>query len=148
MPEQEEHEMTEAEKQLQIQEEAEIRKRIDEEYGRGSPEEVFGVHKFLNEVFKAKDSTKVGNLTLAELGMPLLPVRTHKDLELFSREVMHNKFYADYFQKEAENTLATSLSNNAKLVTLAVTTNRRVADDTKPRTVNKGWFGKKEPEQQ
>ena len=43
----------------------------------------------------------------------------------------------------AEATLATSLSKQGFLVRQATTQTKQVADVTKRRTVNKGWFGSK-----
>ena len=42
------------------------------------------LHAFFIDVIKSKDTTKTGNLTEIELGLPTLPVRSYKELSLFS----------------------------------------------------------------
>ena len=61
--------------------------------------------------------------------------------------IMNNKYFADYFKDEAEDTLATSLSREGFLVRQATTTTKQIADVTKRKKVNKGWFSKKEETQ-
>ncbi len=107
-------------------------------------EERQNVHTFLHNVATAEDTTKVGFLNDEEIGMPRLPSRTYKDLALFCEEVANMDYYAAYFNKKSEILTSTSLSKDAKLITLAVSQKREFADATKPRKVNKGWFNKKE----
>lgn len=113
-----------------------------------SQEEKQNTHTFLTKVVTEKDTTKLGNLRddaeMNELGVPILPLRTYKELQLFCEEVADMKYYADYFQKKGEILTATSLSRKAKLINLAVVQRREVADVTKKRKINKGWFKKKE----
>ena len=105
------------------------------------------VHTFLHNVATAKDTTKTGNLSVEELGNPTLPSRTYKELALFCNDVADMDYYADYFQKKGEILTSTSLSKDAKLITLAISSlqKREMADVTKPRKPNKGWFRKKGP---
>ena len=102
------------------------------------------IHKFLSDVSVSKDTTKTGNLTIDELGLPLLPVRTVKELALFCKDIANMSYFADYFDKESEILTATSLSKEAKLLDLAVVSRRELGDVTKksPKE-NKNWFGKK-----
>jgi len=113
-------------------------------------DEKHNVHTFLDNVVKADDTTKIGNLNvdkdIDELGLPIYPVRDALDLALISEKIMNNKYYQDYFEKEAENTLATSLSRSGFLIRQATTVTKVVADATKRRKSNKGWFGKKTTE--
>ena len=111
-------------------------------------EEKQNVHTFLHNVVVAKDTTKVGNLTEEEVGKPKLPLRTIKELELFCKVIMNQEDFADYFKKKGEIMTATSLSKDAKLITLAVVQKREVADLTgaQPKKQNKSWFKKKKPE--
>lgn len=103
------------------------------------------VHTFLNDVAIAKDTTKTGNLEKEELGTPKLPLRTYKELELFCREVMLQEDFANYFKKKGEILTASSLSKDALLVKLAVTTKKEESlDIPQPRKENKGWFKKKD----
>ena len=104
-------------------------------------EEKQNVHAFLHNVAIAEDTTKTGNLTIDELGMPILPVRTYKELALFCNEVANMEYFSDYFKKKAEIATSTSLSKDAKLLTLAVVNRTEVENLTKPeRKENKGWF--------
>jgi len=104
-------------------------------------EERQNVHTFLHNVAVSKDTTKTGNLGTEELGMPILPVRTYKELALFCNDVANMDYFADYFTKKAEIALSTSLSKDAKLLSLAVMQRREVADVTpQPRKENPSWF--------
>lgn len=127
-------------------------KAVQDYYGFGAPipEEKHNVHSFLNKVATSEDTTKVGNLTQEEVGMPRLNLRTYKELSLIANDIMDNTFIGDYYDKEAEILTSTSLSKDAKLISLAVMQKRQIEDVTKPRKENSGWFKKKEekpPEQ-
>jgi hypothetical protein len=101
-------------------------------------------HTFFKDVVKTKDTTKVGNLSDEELGEPYLEVRALKDLEIFSREICDDNGWADYFKKQAEQVLATSLSRDAMLLKLSVTSTKQLADiSPKSKKQNKGWFKSK-----
>jgi len=104
------------------------------------------LHTFFTNVIKSDDTTKTGNLSQDELGMPKLPVRTFKELALFSKEVANDEGWADYFNKMAEIQTSTSLSKEALLMKLSVTSKKELADVTPQRKVNKGWFKKKKEE--
>ena len=112
------------------------------------PEEKSNVHTFLTKVAQEDDTTKLGNLTQEELGMPQIPVRSDKSLALWSDMIMTNPFYKDFFLKESEDTTSTSLSKEGFLVKQATLQKKEIADTTKKHTVNKGWFKRKEPEEQ
>lgn len=105
------------------------------------------VHTFLNNVVLAKDSRKIANLRedkeLSELGYPDANVRACFDLARISDKIMGNDTFKEYFEAKAENTLATSLSREGFLVRQGTTQTKQVADITKRRSVNKGWFGSK-----
>lgn len=103
------------------------------------------IHTFFTNVIKSPDTTKTGNLTQEELGMPKLPVRTYKELALFSKDVANQDAWADYFEKMSEIQTSTSLSKDALLLRLSVTQKKELADLT-PRKKNKGWFKKKSDE--
>lgn len=116
----------------------------DEFYGTApSYEERQTVHTFLFNVATAKDTTKLGFLNDEEIGKPKLPQRTLKELALFCKEIMNQKEFGDFFEKEAEILTSTSLSKDAKLLTSAILQKREVADVSKPKVVNKGWFKSK-----
>jgi len=106
------------------------------------PEEKQNVHTFLHNVAIAKDTTKLGYLTEDEIGLPKLPLRTYKELTLFCEVVLDKPYFAEYFRRKGEILTATSLSKEAKLLSLAVTTTRQVTGVPveKPRKENTGWF--------
>ncbi len=109
-----------------------------------TPEEKSNIHTFLTKVVEEKDTTKVANLNDDELGLAKLPVRTSQELALFCGEIANMPWFEDYFKKEAEIILATSLSREAKLLEFAVTSNRQIGEISKKKfKENKGWFKKK-----
>jgi hypothetical protein len=112
------------------------------------PEEKANVHSFLIKVIDAEDTTKMGNLTEEELGNLATTLRATKELELISKEIMENDTFANYFKKEAEIITSTSLSKNAKLLNLAVSQKREIADVTPRRKPNSSWFKKKDKSQE
>ena len=117
--------------------------RINYLAGAATPqEEKFNVHSFLAKVIETEDTTRLGNLTDEELGVPKLPLRTEKELELFCNEIADMPYFGEYFKKEAEILTSTSLSKNAKLLNLSVVQKREIEDSTKTRKPNKGWFRK------
>jgi len=113
-----------------------------------SPEEKHNVHTFLFNVVQAKDTSKIGNLRvdkdMDELGTPVHTARGSKDLARISLMIMGNQYFNNYFQLEAEDTLATSLSREGFLVRQGTTQTKNIADVTKRRKSNKGWFTQKE----
>ena len=111
---------------------------------RGFAEEKLSVPSFFKNVVESDDNSKTGNLTIEELGLPSLQVRTSKELELFCRDVYNDDVFANYWQKKAELDFATSLSKDAILLKLLVTKKNEVADITPRQKENSGWFKKKE----
>jgi len=104
------------------------------------------VHSFLHNVATAKDTTKLGNLREEEIGLLSNPVRSFKHLALFSRKIMKSDELADFFDNSSEIGTSTSLSRDGFLTKLAVVTRKELADVTKPRKENKGWFSRKKDE--
>ena len=110
------------------------------------PDEKQNVHTFLHNVATSDDTTKTGFLSTEELGVPHLPERTLKELALFCNEVANMDYYGDYLLKKAEILTSTSLSKDAKLISLAVLQKRQIEDVTKSqRKPSSSWFKKKEP---
>lgn len=109
-----------------------------------SQEDRHNVHTFLHSVVIADDTKKIGNLKddkdFSELGLPANHVRGSLELARISDKIMDNQFFKEYFEAEAEETLATSLSRGGFLVRQATTTTKQVADATKRTKENKGWF--------
>ncbi len=122
----------------------EIEKEISDLMGTAPmPEEKQNVHSFLFNVVRAEDTIKLGNLTSEEVGMPKLPVRTYQELALFCKDVGNMKYFHDYFKAKSEIMTSSSLSKDAKLINLAVVTKKEIADVSKPKVENTGWFKKK-----
>lgn len=113
-------------------------------YGASVPDQKQNVHTFLHNVATADDTTKLGFLTPEEIGLPKNPVRTFKNMALVSSSIMDNKDLQEYFLAKSEILTSTSLSREGFLTKLAVVTRRELADVTKSRKQNKGWFGKKD----
>jgi hypothetical protein len=115
-----------------------------------SQDEKVNVHTFLRDVVVTPDVTRVGNLRddkeMNELGSPNYHVRGSKDMSLIAKEIMKNAFFSNYFEQEAQDTLATSLSRNGFLVRQASVQTKQVVDATKRKKTNSGWFGKKTEE--
>lgn len=108
------------------------------------PDEKHSVHSFLHKVATSEDTTKLGYLKDEELGIPKLPIRTHKELAVFSKEVCGLDIFSDYFNKISEVTTSTSLSRDAKLLELAVINRRQLEDVTKKPRAKRGFFKKRE----
>jgi hypothetical protein len=125
-----------------------ITEKEAEELIRSFSEGKQNAHSFLTNIVKAPDTTKTGNLEEEELGMPKVPVRTFKELGLFSKDVLDQEEWADYFNKMSEIQTSTSLSKKGLLVRLAVTLKKELADMTPTKKTNKGWFKPKGDSQQ
>ena len=65
-------------------------------------------------------------------------------LQLDSDKLCDDNLWANYFKDSAEIVTATSLSKNAKLLSLAIVQRRELADMTEVKKENKGWFKKKD----
>jgi len=107
------------------------------------------MHSFFTNVVKADDTTRTGNLNDDELGISNLPVRTYKELEVFSNEVANQPEWADYFNKMSEIQTSTSLSKGGFLMRLSVTQKKEstLADLTPAKKENLGWFKRKNKDQ-
>ncbi|KKL98953.1 hypothetical protein LCGC14_1819320, partial [marine sediment metagenome] len=102
------------------------------------------IHSFLSTVATSEDTTKLGNLTAEEVGLPKLPIRTYKELALFCKKVGNMPYFDEYFLAKSEIMTSTSLSKEALLLKLAVVNRKEIADVTKTKpTENRGWFKKK-----
>ena len=99
-------------------------------YGAPQPEEKHNIHTFLNKITTSNDTTKTGYLSDVELGTTPYAERTYKNLSLMSNELCNDDIWAKYFASKAEILTATSLSRNAKLISLAVLQRRELADMT------------------
>ena len=131
------------EEEMTPEEEEELGELLD---GYGSPRAArsFTVPEFLNKIRLAKDTLKTGNLTAEEVGMIRLPVRSVQEFALYSKELCKDKVMEDVFNGESEIITASSLSKDAKLITLGVVQKKEWSDSSsKPRKQNRGWFKSK-----
>jgi len=117
-------------------------------YGAVVPEPKLTVHTFLQNVVNAEDTTKVGNVSIEELGNPKHPIRTYKSLALIAGSLMSNSPLNRYFLDKSEIITSTSLSKEAKLIDLAVVTRKEfgATKNKKQMKENKGWFRRKNKE--
>jgi len=129
-------------------------KKVLEEYisnqgfGAQLPEEKYNVHTFLHKVATSDDTTKTSNVTEDELGMAKHPVRSYLSFALLSDKIIRNDYFKEYFESESEIVTSSSLGKNGFLIKAAITQKKELADTTKPKKVNRGWFGqKKEPDE-
>lgn len=137
--------------QEEISDEEALKKIAEAMQGNApSLEDKQSIHTFLFNVATSDDTTKTANLRddkdMNELGSPCYNVRGAKEMSLISNKIMENGYFKDYFEAECENTLATSLSRDGFLVKQATTSTKQIADVTKRKKVNSGWFGKKSVE--
>jgi len=97
--------------------------------------------KVINENQK---TTKVGNLSVEELGTSKLPLRTYLELGLFCKEIVGDKEFSDYFNQMGAIQTDSSLSKDGFLMKLLVTMKKELADvSPKKASKNTGWFKKK-----
>ena len=117
-------------------------------------EERQNIHTFLTNVVQTEQVdklSKVGNLRddkeLNELGVPRWHVRGGLEMARISEKIMNNDFFKKYFEAQVSETLASSLSREGFLIRQGTTQTKQVADVTRRRKVNKGWFGKENIEE-
>jgi len=125
---------------------------LQEMLGYPRQEEKQNIYAYFKKVLSVEDNSKTAFLTDEELGLVKIPVRTNQEIALYCEvmgmgSVNEKKGFAGYFIKEAQITLATSLSREGFLDKLAVTQKKESEIKTRKRTVNRGWFKKKEQEQ-
>ena len=125
-------------------------KALVKEYLGGAPlpEEKHNIHSFLYKVVTQDDTTKLGNLTAEEIGLPRHTLRAYKEIALIADKIIDDPDLKDYYNAKAEILTSTSLSKDGKLINLAVMQKRQIEDVTKPRKENSGWFKKKEDNSQ
>ena len=129
------------------EDEQKVLKEYLEGFGAQIPEEKHTLHTFLFRIATSEDTTKTGYLKEEELGAPEFPVRSYKSFALWSDKVIRNDYLKEYFEKESEDTTASSLSRDGFLDKLAVLTKKELAYTTKKQNVNRGWFKRKQPEE-
>ena len=131
---------------LTAAEEIELEEYI-KNYGNPASDQKHTVHSFLHDVAISNDTLKTGNLTPEEVGAIRLPVRTIKEFSLYAKELCEDEVMEKIFNGESEGITASSLSKDAKLITLAVIQKREWMTSSKQKKENSGWFRKKEVKQ-
>lgn len=101
-------------------------------------------HNFLTTVLNNPTTLRTGNINMEELGSLRLPVRTIKECELMSRDVIGDMMWANYFEKEAEIATGTSLSKEGFFINMASLEKRELSDKTNRRKPSSSWFKKKD----
>jgi len=113
-------------------------------YGYPRPQEKEGIFAFFNKVLRAKDSSKVANLSEEEL----MGVRRLQSLSSYC-SVMQMLKVTDYIKNEAEIVLATSDSKIGFLINAAITQKKQYETKQKQGGKKRRWiFGKKEEQTQ
>lgn len=119
----------------------ELTEKQAEEIVRNFAEGKANMHSFMTNVVKTDDTIKTGFLSTDELGLSKLPVRTYKELALFSKDIAQQTEWANYFDQLSEIQTSSSLSKEGFLMKLAVTIKKELADITpEKKKENKGWF--------
>jgi hypothetical protein len=117
-------------------------------YEHPQPKESESLYNLFHKVLELEDSSKVGNLDKAELGLLNINVREAQRIELLAKQFGHYKF-GEYFRKVGEIILRTSASKKGWFTELFVSQKKsalRVAgvQQPEPNREKKGWsFGKK-----
>ena len=103
-----------------MQADADIRADLDQEYsGIPAQAEKESFYQLLQKIIATDDSSKVGNLSKSEIGMLKHTVRHYQRVSLLCNALDRGKV-GEYFKAKGEIILSTSLSKNAKLLTLSV----------------------------
>ena len=118
--------------------------------GTTTQDEKQNVFTFLTNVIQIDEIdkvTKLGNLkddkVINELGLPQWNVRGALGMARISDMLMNNSFYKEYFERQAWETLASSLSREGFAIKQATISTKQVVDATRRRKINKGMFGHK-----
>lgn len=133
----------------EYKEETQLRSQMNEleEFLRKQAVEEKGIDAFFLEIIRAEDSTKIGNITSDELGMPQLPVRTLFELGNDCSNIPSLSSLGASFRSQAENILSTSLSKEGFLIKARITQKKEFLDQKKKK-YKRTLFGKKEVEEE
>jgi len=114
-----------------------------EDKGYPTPPDKDSIFKFFREIIRAKDSSKIANVQIRELGFLPLSIRGYQSIALFAKNQTLDDV-ADYLGAEAEIVLATSLSKKGFLPQLFVTQIKREKKDAPKdllKVEKKGFLG-------
>jgi len=121
--------------------EAELNKL--DSYGSPEPEKKENIFKFFREILTQKDTTRIGNLNSAELGITRLGARHYLESALYA-EAEGLDTVAAYLRNKSGIITSTSMSRKGFWPKLFVT---QIKKEQKivPKEEKKGWFSKKTP---
>jgi len=128
----------------ELKELTELEKKSD--YGSPPPISKDTVFKFFNKILDSKDSTKVGNLSLQELGSLRLSVRSYQEIALYADAEGLDKV-AKYFKDKAEIIARTSMSKKGFWSQLFVTQIKKEQKIKDKEPKKKFLFGGKKEEE-
>ena len=137
MAEEEEIDTDTADEMEDIMEELKIG---DKSYGYPKPPSKESIFKFFRHILDLEDSSKVGNLDKAELGMPNIPVRAWQEIANYA-EAENLDIVTAYLRSKGEVTLSTSMAKKGFLAQLFVTQIKKEQKLHKPKE-KKGLFSK------
>ncbi len=114
-----------------------------------TPKEAEDLYTLFKWIIARGDSSKIGNLRKEELGMLNISVRDCQKINLLGDRLGHTGF-GEFFMDTGEITLATSLSREAHLINLFVTTQKKttkareiaIQNLPQPEKKKKGFFGR------
>lgn len=142
----------EYEEDLEEEKEEEAADRQKEYYdAMPTPKEKEDLYSLFKWIIARQDSSKIGFLRKEELGMLNLSVRDCQKIHLLGN-VFNHKGFANFFKAQGEIILATSLSRDAHLIDLFVTTQKRTTKAREiqmqnliqpPERKRKGLFGRR-----
>ena len=137
-----EESMTEEEAEILQEQMEEQAQSPTDGYGYPKPPVKESVYKFFREILRLKDSSKVGNLSAAELGTPKISVRGLQEIAIDVEMGWGLDYCAEYLSARAESILATSDSKKGFLAQLFVTQIKKEQKIKMPSEQKGGWFSK------
>lgn len=127
--------------ELTEEEYEQLQNQTEYQLGYPTPPSKDNLFKFFRELLKKNDSSKFGNLSAAELGLPDITVRGYQSIAINLKHGWNMNKLANYLEEKGESTLATSLSKKGFLAQLFVT---QIKKDQKVKDMpqqSKGLFG-------
>ena len=127
--------------------EEELKKLEDKDSGFGSPStaQKDSLYKFCRDILKIEDTTRIGNLTNAELGITKLGVRHYQEIAAYA-EAEGLDIVGKYLMNKSQIITSTSMSRKGFWAQLFFTNIKQEKKVKEPVNVKKSWFGKKQEE--
>ncbi len=131
----------------QLEEELKKLESKDTSYGSPTATEKDNLFKFFRNILTTEDTTRIGNLTGPELGLSKLGVRHYQELAAYAG-VEGLDMVENYLMQKSQIITSTSMSRKGFWSQLFVTQIKREKKDSDKQPEKKGWWGKKQPEQE